>query len=279
MLEKCRAESDDLFRSSFVNALASKFADVRNQIANLNAVIRNTEFLNEVYKINVTPAPGREAFHVVVAESDAVNIAMAGASLFKMTLDEKVAQAMEAIKDIIFAPEGAVDLEQYADYRLYFSFELEMVNAKTKVKNTLKSRNATGSGGEVQTPYYICMMAAMSNVYYGGPYKDIKKGDGGLCLAIFDEAFSNMDEKVTAQVIDLGRALGLQMIICGPSSKKVTMQRNCETVLTVVKTSDARSTVVYPTHIARLARDELKSIDPANKNEMEIAEMMEARRA
>jgi uncharacterized protein YPO0396 len=174
---------------------------------------------------------------------------------------------------MIFNGQTAVDLDDFTDYRQYFAFDLLMTHEETGVTNNLRSRRATGSGGEVQTPYYICLMAAMSNVYYGGPYKNLKDGEGGLCLAIFDEAFSNMDEKVTGQVIDLGKRLGLQLLICGPSNKKVTMQRNCDTVLTVMRSSDKRRTNIYAEVIHQNTRDELLDLDPRNMTDEQVIEL------
>lgn len=277
MLEQCRRQSDELFKTGFVNELSSKFEDVRRQISDLNSVIRGTKFLGEVYKLKMFPAPGREAFHVVVKNQNEVNTAAAGGGLFMGTASPEVQAAMDEIKNTIFSPDMTVDLEEFTDYRRYFGFDLEITNEETGVVNTLRSRQGAGSGGEVQTPYYICMMAAMSNIYYGGPYKDLKSGDGGLCLAIFDEAFSNMDARVTGQAIELGRSLGLQLILCGPSDKKVVLQRNSETLLTVVKSSDARQTRIYAHRIHQPARDELKAIDPGLKSEAEILSMMEQR--
>lgn len=277
MLEQCRRQSDELFKTGFVNELASKFEDVRRQIGDLNSVIRGTKFLGEVYKLKMFPAPGREAFHVVVRNQNEVNTATSGGGLFMGAASPEVQAAMDEIKSTIFSPDMTVDLDEFTDYRRYFAFDLEITNEETGVINTLRSRQGAGSGGEVQTPYYICLMAAMSNIYYGGPYKDLKPGDGGLCLAIFDEAFSNMDGKVTGQAIELGRSLGLQLVLCGPSDKKVVLQRNAETLLTVVKSSDARHTRIYPHRIHQAARDDLKAIDPGLKTEAEIVSMMEQR--
>lgn len=274
MLEQCRQQSDELFKAGFVNELASKFEDVRRQIGDLNAVIKGTKFLGEVYKLKMFPAPGREAFHVVVKNQNEVNTATSGGGLFMNTASPEVQAALDEIKDTIFSPDMTVDLDEFTDYRRYFAFDLEITNEETGVVNTLRSRQGAGSGGEIQTPYYICMMAAMSNIYYGGPYKDLKPGEGGLCLAIFDEAFSNMDDKVTGQAIELGRSLGLQLILCGPSSKKAILQRNAETLLTVVKSSDARHTRLYPQCLHKAAHDELTAIDPSLKTEAEILSMM-----
>jgi energy-coupling factor transporter ATP-binding protein EcfA2 len=272
-MKKAVEQGELMFKNGFLNELAERFGRVKDQIKNLNKIIKGTAFLGEVYQINLVQAPGREVFHTAVAAHDKIHAATSGGGLLAAILSEDETAAMEEIKSMIFNGQTAVDLDEFTDYRQYFAFDLLMTHEETGVTNNLRSRRATGSGGEVQTPYYICLMAAMSNVYYGGPYKDLKANDGGLCLAIFDEAFSNMDEKVTGQVIDLGKRLGLQLLICGPSNKKVTMQRNCDTVLTVMRSSDKRRTNIYGEYIYSNTRDELLSLDPRLMSDDQVIEL------
>ena len=272
-MEKAVEQGEQMFKNGFLNALAERFNRVKTQIDSLNKIIRGTAFLGEVYQIKRLPSPGRQVFHTAVEAHDKIFAATTGGGLLGSILSVEEEDAMKEIKNMIFNGQTAVDLDDFTDYRQYFAFDLLMTHEETGVTNNLRSRRATGSGGEVQTPYYICLMAAMSNVYYGGPYRDLKKGDGGLCLAIFDEAFSNMDEKVTGQVIDLGKRLGLQLLICGPSNKKVTMQRNCDTVLTVMRSSDKRRTNIYAEVIHQNTREELLELDPGLMSDEQVLEL------
>jgi energy-coupling factor transporter ATP-binding protein EcfA2 len=272
-MKKAVEQGEQMFKNGFLNALAERFGRVKDQIRNLNKIIKGTAFLGEVYQISIAQAPGREVFHTAVDAHDKIYAATSGGGLLASILSDDEASAMDEIKGMIFNGQSAVDLDEFTDYRQYFAFDLLMTHEETGVTNNLRSRRATGSGGEVQTPYYICLMAAMSNVYYGGPYKDLKANEGGLSLAIFDEAFSNMDEKVTGQVIDLGKRLGLQLLICGPSNKKVTMQRNCDTVLTVMRSSDKRRTNIYGEYIHANTRDELLSLDPRMMTDEQVIEL------
>lgn len=272
-MKKAVEQGELMFKNGFLNALAERFGRVKDQIKNLNKIIKGTAFLGEVYQLSIVPAAGREVFHTAVEAHDKIYAATAGGGLLGATLTEAETAAMDEIKGMIFNGQTAVDLDEFTDYRQYFAFDLMMTHEETGVTNNLRSRRATGSGGEVQTPYYICLMAAMSNVYYGGPYKDLKKGEGGLCISIFDEAFSNMDENVTGQVIDLGKRLGLQLLICGPSNKKVTMQRNCDTVLTVMRSSDKRRTNIYGEFIHSNTREELLALDPRMLTDEQVIEL------
>lgn len=276
-LERYREESERLFYEGFLNELASRFDDAKAHIKNLNKAIGGTEFINDKYSFSIIKSPEFAAFHKVVEHRNEIHNSVSEAGMFRSPVSQDVLDAQEEVKRIIYASDEFVNLDAYTDYRRYFTFEINIKNSITGASNTLKSRKASGSGGEVQTPYYICMMAAMSNVYYGGPYKGVRDKDGGLALAIFDEAFSNMDDTVSAKMVDLARELGLQILIIGPTRNKIPMQKNCDTVLTVTKTPDGKSTKIYPEEVKDKARTELIKINPAQMSDDRIIELMQSR--
>jgi uncharacterized protein YPO0396 len=277
-LRKAQDESKEIFQTGFVNDLAGRFIKVKQDIGSVNALLRKYPFLGEIYQVKMTESPGYEAFHEVVRDRSSVDHASAGGGLLSYALEnrDEVLEAMDKVSKTIFNDDITTNLDDFTDYRKYFTFDIEIKNEITGAKNTFQSRRGTGSGGEQQTPYYIALMTAMSNIYYGGPYSNLEPNAGGIALAVFDEAFNNMDEKVASQIVAFGKQLGLQLIVCGPSEKKATMQRNCDTVLTVTKSSDSRRTSVYPEYITQRTRDELLAIDPTRKSDDEMTDMMEA---
>jgi uncharacterized protein YPO0396 len=272
-------ESMEIFKTGYIHDLRGRFVKLDQEINAINGLLKHSPFLGEIYQIRKTVAPGYEHFHHVVKNIRSVEQAATGGGLLAYALDnrEEIAAAMEAVKGTIFNEDPSTNLDDYTDYRKYWSFDIDITNTATGAKNTFMSRKGTGSGGEQQTPYYIALMTALSNVYYGGPYGHLKKDESGLCLAVFDEAFNNMDERVASQIVAFGRDLGLQLILCAPRDKKATMQRNSDTLLTVVKSSNGRQTHVTPEYPTELARAELIAIDPSSKSDEELKEIMDAR--
>lgn len=275
-LRVAEAESMEIFKTSYIQDLTGRFMKLDQEIGAINNLLKTTPFLGEIYQIKKIVAPGYEAFHKVIKESRTVDdIAGGGLLAWNATNRDEVNDAMETVKKTIFNEDPSTNLDDYTDYRRYWVFDIEITNTATGAKNTFMSRKGTGSGGEQQTPYYIALMTALSNVYYGGPFSHLKKGEGGLCLAIFDEAFNNMDERVASQIVSFGRELGLQLIACGPLDKKATMQRNCDTLLTVVKSTNGRQTSVTPEYLTDLTRREMAEIDPSRKSDEELQQMLE----
>ncbi len=274
-------ESMEIFKTGYIHDIRGRFVKLDQEINAINGLLKHSPFLGEIYQIRKTVAPGYEAFHQVVKDIRAVEQTATGGGLLAYALDnrEEIAAAMESVKGTIFNEDPSTNLDDYTDYRKYWVFDIDITNQATGAKNTFMSRKGTGSGGEQQTPYYIALMTALSNVYYGGPYEHLKKDEGGLCLAIFDEAFNNMDERVASQIVDFGRNLGLQLILCAPRDKKATMQRNSDTLLTVVKSSNGRQTSITPEYPTELARAELIAIDPSSKNDEELQRLMDERNA
>ncbi len=279
-LRVAEAESMEIFKTSYIQDLTGRFMKLEQEIGAINNLLKTTPFLGEIYQIKRVGAPGYDAFHKVIKESRTVGDIVGGGLLaWGASNRSEVDEAMETVKKTIFNEDPSTNLDDYTDYRRYWVFDIEITNTATGAKNTFMSRKGTGSGGEQQTPYYIALMTALSNVYYGGPFSHLKKDEGGLCLAIFDEAFNNMDERVASQIVSFGRELGLQLIACGPLDKKATMQRNCDTLLTVVKSTNGRQTSVTPEYLTDLTRREMAEIDPSRKTEEELQQMMEASNA
>jgi predicted ATP-binding protein involved in virulence len=276
-LRVAETESMGIFQTSYIQDLAGRFMKLDQEIGAINNLLKTTPFLGEIYQIKKIAAPGYEAFHKVIKESRTVDDISGGGLLsWNATNRDEVNDAMETVKKTIFNEDPSTNLDDYTDYRRYWVFDIEITNTATGAKNTFMSRKGTGSGGEQQTPYYIALMTALSNVYYGGPFSHLKKDEGGLCLAIFDEAFNNMDERVASQIVSFGRELGLQLIACGPLDKKATMQRNCDTLLTVVKSTNGRQTSVTPEYLTDLTRREMADIDPSRKSDEDLQQMMES---
>ena len=105
-----------------------------------------------------------------------------------------------------------LNIQRYTDYRTYLKFDLEVTDSNghtQQLSKTIKSK----SGGEAQTPFYIAMVAAFSQLYNTN-----EKGDRAntIRLIIFDEAFNKMDPERYTECINLFKDSGLQAIMCAP---------------------------------------------------------------
>ncbi|WP_046864031.1 SbcC/MukB-like Walker B domain-containing protein [Microvirga massiliensis] len=258
-LNDARTRTNDIFRNSFVNELAARFAKVRAELADIRDVLKKYTLLEEIYDIKSEWAPGYEPFHRIVERQR--ELELTNMPLFKGEVDDgdKLADDLRVVQSVLLAED--VDIAAYEDYTRYFVFEIEIRNTNTGRVVTWSQRKHTGSGAELQTPYYVTLLSALSSVYYGGARSRLGEDDGGLCLAVFDEAFSNMDEAVRLQVVRFCLDLGLQLLICGPDGGRRSMERYAHTIVDIWKSGDQSFARVDV--IKQRTRDELADIDPS----------------
>ncbi len=243
---KAKETAMESFRNDFLNKLKAHIRTAYEQIGDLNRALKNTRFGNNTYRFDCKPNPDYiEYYNMIMAAEDASN----GDTLFsyefmnkyKDTIDNLFAQ-LESLDRSDAAAAEAVD--RLSRYSTYLTFDLLSVDANgitEKLSRTIFSK----SGGEVQTPFYVAMLASFAQLY---KVKDTRNQmDNTMRLVIFDEAFNKMDpERITESIATL-RKFGLQAIICSPTEKAGDIVPLCDRTLLVDKQPDGngyRSTVV-----------------------------------
>jgi energy-coupling factor transporter ATP-binding protein EcfA2 len=269
-LANARQKTNDIFRNSFANELAARFAKVDAELRDIRDVLRKYDFLDERYNFRSSRAPGYEAFHAIVERLR--ELELADVPLFQGDVKDEhpLAEELRIVEAVLLSDD--VDIEQYEDYRRYFSFELEITSLSSGRTVPWSERKGTASGGETQTPYYVALLSALSSIYYGGARSRLGGNATGLCLAAFDEAFSKLDETVRYEMVTFCQELGLQLLICGPDGGRQSMERYAHTIVDVWRRGDesyARSDLIL-----QRTRDELAAIDPAKLTRAELEAMM-----
>lgn len=137
---------------------------------------------------------------------------------------------LKVIEDVITSGR----LHEIADYRNFFSFDIQTTDGKTGTNRLFSHLLSLGSGGEQQSPFYVALGASFMNAY-----KLQKIGDegviGGAALAIFDEAMSKMDGVNTAAALQFFQSLGLQIILAAPPEAYLKIDGYVDRTLTVIR--------------------------------------------
>jgi uncharacterized protein YPO0396 len=157
--------------------------------------------------------------------------------------DPEHARAIASIQELISDEDKQQDL---ADYRKFYNFEVDILDAEGNKKTTLSQRIQTGSGGEHQIPFYLAIAAALSTTYR---LHETMEGDivGGFSLAMFDEAFNKIDMVKTSTCMGFMKDIGLQVIAAAPDDKRAVMAANMDTIISVWREGGAVSIdVAYP---------------------------------
>ena len=259
--ELARREAEETFRSDYVSKLKDSLDQVAHIIRELNGSLKRRPFNQEVYQFRYYPNGDMKDILNLVEEFSKQDQANVG-GLFDpaLTQDGGHIMAITAIQELITNEDKQQDL---ADYRKFYNFEVDILDADGNKKTTLSQRIQTGSGGEHQIPFYLAIAAALSTTYR---LQETLEGkvEGGFSLAMFDEAFNKIDMAKTSTCMGFMKDIGLQVIAAAPDDKRAVMAANMETIISVWREGGAVSIdVAYP----QIKGKELLAGDSVNAEE------------
>lgn len=268
--EEARETVVNAIKEDLLNKLYSKFEKAENQRKTLNRVLSTHRFTNQSYSFKKDINERFRAFYDLACDV-AHDPQSAQTVLSFLDPDQtKQAQAKSLLNELIESENDATPL---ADYRQYFTFDIEMEDEAGN-KTNLSSRAKTGSGGEGQAGFYVAIAASLASAYFPGGRGHVPQGMG---LAVFDEAFNKLDIKNTQALLEFMKTLGLQVLLAAPEANRPTFSEVLDTIVTVNKWSDGEFVDVdiqseYP---GERARRELHSANPEHLGVDGFRERME----
>ena len=133
---------------------------------------------------------------------------------------------IEKIINRIVASNDKDQIEHYADYRNYMTYEILLTNdVLTKAK--LSKQSGYNSGAEVQIPYMLILLSALLMIY--------NDKHSSTRLVFIDEPFAKMDPTNVKIMLGFMKEQNLQMIFCAPDKTEL-IGNECEVVLPVLRT-------------------------------------------
>lgn len=149
-------------------------------------------------------------------------------NMFTMEHEDQYGDMMNELINIFIPPENATreeleeakkNMDKYADYRTYLSFDMQqIVQGEKDMTIGLSKMIKKNSGGEGQNPLYVALLASFAQVYRINLSPKIHRNPT-IRLVVLDEAFSKMDAEKVASCISLIRGLGFQAIISATNDK------------------------------------------------------------
>ena len=224
------------FRSEIASKLKDNMTGLQGTFDTLNASLIHLHFNNTRFKFtsHLVEIDTLKAVYAYVTLPDESHIP---GGLFDDVQDHP---GLKIIEEVI--TDGR--LHEIADYRNFFSFDIQTTDTETGAKRRFSELLKTGSGGEQQSPFYVALGASFMNAY-----KLRKQGElgvvGGASLAIFDEAMSKMDGVNTAAALKFFQSLGLQIILAAPPEAAVKIAPHIDRTITVIR---ANSVVFLDNH-------------------------------
>ena len=233
--EQARAAVEH-FKDDFIFKIRSAIREAYQRKDELNRIISKLDFGKDKYQFVITKNKGADGKYYKMFMDDALQIhpsQLANAmdnqmNLFTMSHEDQYGDLMNELVNIFIPPENATkeeldearkNMEKYADYRTYLSFDMQqIVRGDKDMTIGLSKMIKKNSGGEGQNPLYVALLASFAQVYRINLAPKIQRNPT-IRLVVLDEAFSKMDAEKVASCISLIRGLGFQAIISATNDK------------------------------------------------------------
>ncbi len=224
------------FKEDFIYKIRSAIREAYQQKDELNRIISRLDFGKDKYQFVISKNKGPDGKYYRMFMDEALDIQPSQLSdhfddqmdLFTMEHEQEYGDMMNELIQIFIPPENATreeleeakkNMDKYADYRTYLSFDMQqIVHGEKEMRIGLSRMIKKNSGGEGQNPLYIALLASFAQIYKINLPAKMKR-PSTIRLVVLDEAFSKMDAEKVASCISLIRGLGFQAIISATNDK------------------------------------------------------------
>jgi hypothetical protein len=145
---------------------------------------------------------------------------------FSDDMGEELEKEIRKIINSIIDSNNKDQIEHYADYRNYMTYEILLTNDVLS-KAKLSKQSGYNSGAEVQIPYMLILLSALLMIY--------NDKLNSTRLVFIDEPFAKMDPSNVKIMLDFMKMQKLQMIFCAPDKTEL-IGNECNVVLPVLRT-------------------------------------------
>lgn len=220
-LREAEVQFNHVFTSSFCFKVRDDVKQGAVTLQRLNRHLQDIRFGQDSFRLEWDWVPRMQKIYefLEAVESAVEGLERERGSIFSspQLTDAQRATAEEIRRLLLANDQGASEraLRELADYRNYRRYDIVRTSP---VGTTRLSTWGTGSGGELETPFYVVRSAVLAHAL--GHFGRDRRGAPALRLMLSDEAFSKMDESRSRSVLQfLSQSLGLQLVVAMPTSK------------------------------------------------------------
>jgi energy-coupling factor transporter ATP-binding protein EcfA2 len=220
-LRDAESSFNAVFTTSFCFKVRDEVRQGASTLQKLNRELKNIRFGSDTFELEWAWVPRlQKVFEFFEAMEGLVDsLEKDSGSIFDSPRlsDEHRLTAQDIRRLLLANDQGASEraLRELADYRNYRRYD---IIRHSPVGQTRLSTWGTGSGGELETPFYVIRSAVLAHAL--GHFGRERREAPALRLMLSDEAFSKMDESRSRSVLQfLSRSLGLQLVVAMPTSK------------------------------------------------------------
>ena len=241
------------FKDDFIFKIRSAILEAYQRRDELNRIISKLDFGKDKYQFVITKNKGADGKYYKMFMDDSLQIRPSDLDdtmdnqldMFTMEHENQYGEMMNELINIFIPPENATkdemdeakrNMDKYADYRTYLSFDMQqIVHGDKEMTIGLSKMIKKNSGGEGQNPLYVALLASFAQLYKINLSPKMHRSPT-LRLVVLDEAFSKMDAEKVASCISLIRGLGFQAIISATNDKIQNYLENVDKTFDVLRT-------------------------------------------
>jgi uncharacterized protein YPO0396 len=222
------------FKTDFIYKVRDAIKEVMQQKDDLNRILAQLDFGKDKYKFIITKNKGEDGkfYDMFMDENLEINPHQLTGNnnnqmdMFSLQHEKDYSDLINELIELFMPPdnsdtkqleEARANMEKYADYRTYLSFDMEQL-VEGMAPMRLSKMLSKNSGGEGQNPLYVALLASFAQVYRINLKSNIRRRPTPR-LVVLDEAFSKMDAEKVGSCIGLIRKLGFQAIISATNDK------------------------------------------------------------
>ena len=236
LLEDVRREMENQLRQDILHRLSEQFENIHTRFGRINAILSTRSFHEKKYRLHYAVNEKEREFYEIIRASGSLG----EGSLYNTLFFQEHREACERFFDLLLktpnSEEERREQERLIDYRHYFEYDILIDDlAKPNLPPTSLARTLRQhSGGETQTPFYVAIAASFASLYRIGE----KTRRPTIRLAVFDEAFSKMDQRNIDSTLDVFRQFELQIVTATPPERCLYLGPRMETSLVLTLQSD-----------------------------------------
>jgi energy-coupling factor transporter ATP-binding protein EcfA2 len=237
--EKLREQTrryEEIFKNEFVLTVFKSCENARDDLKLINAELSRLKFKSK-YEFEVKYVKDGSNYDKILEyakylkEREELGTSSEQRTLATLTnfTDDKGEDLEKEIRKIINSiidSNNKDQIEHYADYRNYMTYEILLTNDVLS-KAKLSKQSGYNSGAEVQIPYMLILLSALLMIY--------NDKLNSTRLVFIDEPFAKMDPSNVKIMLDFMKMQKLQMIFCAPDKTEL-IGNECNVVLPVLRT-------------------------------------------
>jgi hypothetical protein len=237
--EKLREQTrryEEIFKNEFVLTVFKSCENARDDLKLINAELSRLKFKSK-YEFEVKYVKDGSNYEKILEyakylkEREELGTSSGQRTLATLTnfTDDKGEELEKEIRKIINSiidSNNKDQIEHYADYRNYMTYEILLTNDVLS-KAKLSKQSGYNSGAEVQIPYMLILLSALLMIY--------NDKLNSTRLVFIDEPFAKMDPSNVKIMLDFMKMQKLQMIFCAPDKTEL-IGNVCNVVLPVLRT-------------------------------------------